>query len=109
MLVGTGLPLPPSVVNLKPLKPTHDGAYWAAVTKGMDFSAEDRVNPKQYNHILWKGLMGNKPYPETPTGLDLRSNRAELLRNYRASQEVKLPSAATKTAPSVIESKGGGM
>jgi YVTN family beta-propeller protein len=108
MLVGTGLPLPPDVVNLKPLKSTHDAAYWAAATKGMDFRAEDRVDPKLYNHILWKGLMGNKPYPETPTGLDLRNNRAELLRNYRASQEGRLQSDA-KTAPSVIESKRGGM
>ena len=108
MLVGTGLPLPPTVVNLKPLRPTHDAAYWAAATKGMDFRAEDRVDPKEYNHILWKGLMGNKPYPETATGLDLRNNRAELLRNYRASQERKLQSDA-KTAPPVIESKSGGI
>jgi len=90
MLVGTGLPLPASAASLKQLKPTHDATYWAEATRGMDFSAEDRINFNQYNHILWKGLMGSKPYPETPTGLDLRNNRAELLRNYRASQEGKL-------------------
>ena len=94
LLLGTGLPLPPEVVNLKPLKPTHDAAYWAAAAKGMDFSAEDRFNFNEYNHILWKGLMGNKPYPETATGLDLRNNRAELLRNYCASQAEKLRSDA---------------
>ena len=52
--------------------------------------------------------MGNKPYPETPTGLDLRNNRAELLRHYHATQEGEAQSDA-KTAPSAIESKGGGM
>jgi YVTN family beta-propeller protein len=110
LLVGTGLPLPPEVANLRPLKPTHDAAYWAAATKGMDFSAEDRFNFNQYNHILWKGLMGNKPYPETPTGLDLRNNRAELLRNFRAAQQktAKLQSDG-QAPPSDIEAKGGGL
>ena len=69
----------------------------------MDFSAEDRIDFNQYNHILWKGLMGNKPYPETPTGLDLRNNRAELLRNYHASQESKKLQSDAETAPSDIE------
>jgi YVTN family beta-propeller protein len=78
MLVGTGLPLPASVAKMKPLKPTHSAAYWAAATRGMDFSVEDHFNFSQYNHILWKGLMGNRPYPEKPTALDLRHNRTEL-------------------------------
>ena len=34
----------------------------------MDFSAEDRINFNLYNHILWKGLMGDQPYPEKRTG-----------------------------------------
>ncbi len=87
MLVGTGLPLPTSVAKMKPLKPTHDAAYWVAATQGMDFSAEDRINFGLYNRILWKGLMGDKPYPEAPTGFDLRSNRADLLRRYHEGQE----------------------
>jgi YVTN family beta-propeller protein len=109
MLAGTGLPLPASVAKLKPLKPTHDAAYWAAATKGMDFSAEDRIDFNKYNHILWKGLMGNQPYPETPTGLDLRNHRAELLRHYHASQERKLQSDAAETAPLSSEPGGGGL
>jgi len=83
LLIGTGLPLPPGVASLKPLKPTHDAAYWVAATRGMDFSAEDRINFQQYNRILWKGLMGDKPYPSSPSGLDLRANRQELLKPYR--------------------------
>jgi hypothetical protein len=51
---------------------THDAAWWDAKTKGMDFSQEDRVNPDQFNRILWEGLMGDKPYPTTRSGADLR-------------------------------------
>ena len=61
------------------LRPTHDAAYWAEATKGMDFSSEDRFDFARYNRILWKGLAGDRPYPDRPTGLDLRANRKELL------------------------------
>jgi YVTN family beta-propeller protein len=87
MLVGTGLPLPASVAKLKPLEPTHNAAYWTAVTRGMDFRVEDHFNFDRYNHILWKGLMGNRPYPKEPTGLDLRHHRAALLHRYRIGWE----------------------
>jgi hypothetical protein len=64
MLVGTDLPLPPSVAKLKPLEPTHSAAYWARATRGMNFRGEDNFNFARYNHILWKGLMGSRPYPK---------------------------------------------
>ncbi|HEV3329681.1 MAG TPA: bifunctional YncE family protein/alkaline phosphatase family protein [Bryobacteraceae bacterium] len=44
------------------LKPTHNAKYWAAKTRGFDFSAEDRVPADLYNKILWEGLKG-KPAP----------------------------------------------
>ena len=44
-------------------KSTHDASYWARVTKGLDFSDADRVDPLVYNRILWKGMMHNRPYP----------------------------------------------
>jgi YVTN family beta-propeller protein len=109
MLVGTGLPLPSSVAKMKPLKPTHSAAYWAAATKGMDFSVEDHFNFNKYNHILWKGLMGNRPYPEEPTGLDLRHNRAELLRRYYAGrQKAEGSQSPTATSRSNTVTRGGG-
>jgi hypothetical protein len=40
------------------LKPTHDARYWAAKTRGFDFSGEDRVPTELYNKILWVGLKG---------------------------------------------------
>jgi hypothetical protein len=46
---------------------------------------EDKVDGEQFNRILWKGLMGDNPYPSTPSGLDLRANRQQLLEGYRAN------------------------
>ena len=80
LLANTTLPIPKSLfAGLKPLKPTHDAAYWAEATKGMDFTAEDRIDFQKYNRIIWKGMMGDKPYPATPSGLDLRLNRSAIL------------------------------
>jgi hypothetical protein len=45
------------------LRPKHDAAYWARVTRGFDFSDADRVPPLRFNQVLWKGLMGKRPYP----------------------------------------------
>ena len=85
-LYNTHLPLTPPVGLIVP-KPTHTGAYWARATKGMDFTSEDRMDFAEYNHILWKGLMGNKPYPAKPTGKDLRQNREKLLARYKLSMK----------------------
>ena len=81
---NTNLPLTPPVGLVVP-KPTHTGQYWARATRGMDFTAQDRMDFAVYNRILWKGLMGNKPYPARPTGKDLRQNREKLLARYRLS------------------------
>ena len=43
--------------------PTHDAAYWANATAGLDFSDADRVPTDKFNRLLWKGLKGNAPYP----------------------------------------------
>lgn len=60
--------------------PRHDAAYWAAKTKGMDFSAEDRIDSAKFNRILWEGLAGESvPYPVARDGRDLRDNRDRLL------------------------------
>jgi len=83
-----------------PLKPcpqlAHTAQYWARATKGMDFTSEDRMDFAEYNHILWKGLMGNRPYPEKSSGLDLRANRPALLAHYQRSLKPR-PLAEPKT------------
>jgi DNA-binding beta-propeller fold protein YncE len=84
-LYGTSLPLPRKAAGLVVPKSTHNAKYWAQVTKGMDFSDADRIDSAVYNRILWKGMMGNKPYPAGPTGLDLRQDREKLLASHRRS------------------------
>jgi YVTN family beta-propeller protein len=66
LLAGTQLPIPSSAFTAG-LIPTHDASYWAARTAGLDFSAEDRVDPALYNRILWEGLMAGKAYPKART------------------------------------------
>ena len=80
LLYRSQLPIVPhNRAGLAVPKPARDAKYWAKVTKGLDFTDADRLEPEDFNRILWKGLMGNKPYPDTPTGLDLRQNRQDLL------------------------------
>ena len=82
ILYCTSLPLPaPSLPCNNPTP--NDARYWARVTKGMDFTDADLVDGGQFNRILWKGMMGNRPYPSRPTGKDLSQNRDKLLADYR--------------------------
>jgi YVTN family beta-propeller protein len=62
---STQLPLPPKPAGVAtlPLKSTHDASWWAARSVGFDFRKEDRIDAQAYNHLLWTGLMGNRPYP----------------------------------------------
>ncbi|MHB2007731.1 MAG: alkaline phosphatase family protein [Acidobacteriaceae bacterium] len=87
ILYCTSLPLPGPVQPCN--DPTPNAKYWARVTRGMDFTDADRVDGGQFNRILWKGLMGNRPYPSKPTGKDLRLDREKLLVNYRRSSTHK--------------------
>ena len=66
---GGGLGLDPNKVVFAAgpqLKPTHDAQYWAAKTRGFDFSGEDRVPAQLYNKILWEGIKGT-PAPTAKT------------------------------------------
>src|SRR5581483_1448553 len=96
MLYNTQLPLPARQTGQQIPRPTHDAAYWATATKGMDFSVEDRVDPLAFNQILWRGLMGSKPYPATSSGDDLRGNREQLLDPYRSKGESSDPPSSLK-------------
>jgi hypothetical protein len=101
----TLLDLPPTPCDgVAALYPTHNAAYWGAVTKGMDFSVEDYVDGAKFNRILWQGLMGSKPYPASPSGLDLRANRQQLLERYRTN----LQQQSVRPEESPALSGGGG-
>jgi len=62
-LYATQLPLPPRPAGLIVPRSKHDAKYWARATRGMNFRDADLVNPGEFNRVLWKGLMGSKPYP----------------------------------------------
>jgi DNA-binding beta-propeller fold protein YncE len=86
-LYNTQLPLPPRQANAGPIpKATHDGAYWARVTKGFNFVREDAIKDvNKFNRIIWEGLHGSKvPYPTVRSGADLRQNRALILKKASA-------------------------
>jgi hypothetical protein len=60
---GVTLPIPEGTeVAGTARKPTHDKTYWAKRTDDMDFGEEDKVDAERYNRILWRGLMGTRPY-----------------------------------------------
>src|SRR5580698_3152454 len=63
LLYNTMLPLPTKSADLRVPKLKHDAACWARLTKGMDFSKEDLVDPVSFNRILWRGLKGDRIYP----------------------------------------------
>jgi len=58
----------------------HDAAWWAAQTQDFDFSKEDRLDSEAFNQVLWKGLMGDQPYPWERDGRDLSKHRNQLLK-----------------------------
>jgi len=96
ILYNTSLPLPPNRAGLTVPKPAHSAKYWARVTKGMDFSTEDRLDPVNFNRILWKGMMGNKPYPAGLAGIEPRQDREELLeRDQRSPTQKVAPASKT--------------
>ncbi|HXS20932.1 MAG TPA: bifunctional YncE family protein/alkaline phosphatase family protein [Steroidobacteraceae bacterium] len=72
LLTGTKLPLGAAAESCgHALQSTHTAAYWAAETKGMDFSSEDKVDAVGFNRIVWRGVM-ETPYPAERSGLDMR-------------------------------------
>ncbi len=84
-LQQTTLPIDPSkFANTANMiwHPLHNAAWWAQQTKGMDFSVEDHLDTPKFNRILWEGTMGSRPYPTFRSGIDLRSNRAQLLKEF---------------------------
>jgi DNA-binding beta-propeller fold protein YncE len=62
----TDLPLPGKDVlkqHASAEAPLHDAAWWARATSGFDFSREDLNDEAALNRVLWRGVMGDAPYP----------------------------------------------
>ena len=77
LLESTSLPIGGAAVAGAAQKPSHDANYWAKRTAGMDFDVEDKLDAVDYNRVLWKGLMGRKPYPAR-SGEDLTAKNAAM-------------------------------
>jgi len=90
LLAGTGLPIQGIPVAGNARKPTHDANYWARRTRDMDFEAEDRVDAVDYNHVLWQGLMGKRPYPTVRSGKDLTAQ------NERSASAARSPATGNE-------------
>jgi YVTN family beta-propeller protein len=67
----------------------HSADYWARLTRGFDWTSEDRVPPVLFNRILWKGLTGGLAYPLRRNGEDYSLSRETVLktRSIRFSYE----------------------
>ena len=64
--------------------PLHDGQWWIDATKGLSFRHPDEIDADYYNHLLWKGTMGERvPYPTERSGVDLSVNRTAYLKSLR--------------------------
>jgi hypothetical protein len=81
--------LPAQPANLIIPKPARTGEYWANVTKGLNFTEADRVDPVLYNRILWRRLKGDVLYPG-------HSSIAETRRKYKEALKARNVSFADK-------------
>jgi DNA-binding beta-propeller fold protein YncE len=70
LLTNTQLPIDNKQELLKhaslqgaPVRLRHDASWWAAATKGFDFSREDLNDEAKFNRVLWRGTMGDVAYP----------------------------------------------
>jgi YVTN family beta-propeller protein len=83
--LGVALGLPPNQGELAPeFHDAQPAAYWARLTRGFDWSQEDRIPAVLFNQILWKGLAGSRPYPAARDGHDLSIERENVLKQRNA-------------------------
>jgi DNA-binding beta-propeller fold protein YncE len=98
VLRTTQLPLPPaasagdardpalSAFEARYSHSLHDAKWWAAHTRGQDFSVEDNLDTDRFNHSLWLGLVGpGVKFPTRVTGEDLSLDREQLLAKFHAN------------------------
>jgi YVTN family beta-propeller protein len=79
-LLSTKLPIVPpktGAVEGAAYHPLHDAVWWAEQTKGFRFDKEDMNDEDAYNRVLWRGTMGDKPYPAERSGADLDDDQDE--------------------------------
>jgi hypothetical protein len=78
ILRSTSLPVPAATASNTVAHPIsiamaakhrrHGAAYWERVMRGQNFDREDALDTPRFNRVLWRGIMGNRPYPRTRLG-----------------------------------------
>ncbi len=73
ILRSTSLPVPAATASNTVAHPVsmamlakhhrHGAAYWQRVMRGQNFDREDALDTPRFNRALWRGIMGNRPYP----------------------------------------------
>jgi YVTN family beta-propeller protein len=73
ILRSTSLPVPAATASNTVAHPvsvamltkhrSHGAAYWERVMHGQNFDREDALDTPRFNRALWRGIMGNRPYP----------------------------------------------
>jgi hypothetical protein len=72
-LYGTTLPLPQMHADAGTIpRSTHTAAWWAAQTRGYDWTHEDKVPAVLFNRVVWRGLYPGRPYPDVRSGINFR-------------------------------------
>jgi hypothetical protein len=97
-----------STAKITPVLPElHDAAWWADSMKHFNFHSEDRLDTMAFNRILWQGTMGNMPYPTVRSGLDLRKNRKQLLKQWETKRKSQSADANHQAEISAITPADG--
>jgi YVTN family beta-propeller protein len=97
-----------STAKITPVLPElHDAAWWADSMKHFNFHTEDRLDTMAFNRILWQGTMGNMPYPTVRSGLDLRKNRKQLLKQWETKRKSQSADANHQAEISAITPADG--
>ena len=88
VLRTTALPIPaptsatasntPRNNNRDYARPRHSPQYWQRVMQGQNFAIEDALDTDSFNRALWRGLMGQRPYP-TPVAQASREVDGQVL------------------------------
>jgi len=51
------------IPRTRPVLSLHDGPWWANATRHFNFRRPDDLDSAAFNRVLWRGTMGEKPYP----------------------------------------------
>jgi hypothetical protein len=82
--------------------------WWAAHTRGFAFVKEDLNDADAYNRVLWQGTLGERPYPNTRSGRDLRHNRQKTPHSSRPRNSRTQPATQNiGSAPTTTRLKRG--